>query len=147
MELFARFEKLTSNGAQKGHMVQRICDELEMHARIEEELFYPSARGLLKDDELMDEAAVEHDAARALIDQLRKMKPGEGRYDATVSVLGEYVKHHIEEEQDEIFPRMRSADIDLVALGRAIKARKRQLKGESEAQGLLLGAFPGMMIP
>ncbi|HTI46826.1 MAG TPA: hemerythrin domain-containing protein [Casimicrobiaceae bacterium] len=147
-ELFARFEKLKSNGAQKQHLAERICDELEMHARVEEELFYPSARGLIGDDETMTEAMVEHDSMKRLIEDLRRMKPGDERYDATVKVLAEYVKHHVKEEQDQIFPKIRAADIDLVALGRAIKTRKRQLKGDSEGHGLLgLAAFPGMMIP
>jgi hypothetical protein len=76
------------------------------------------------------------------------MKPGDNRYDATVKVLGEYVKHHVREEQDAMFPQVRKSELDLLALGRAIKTRKRQIKGESEAQGLLgLAAFPGMMIP
>jgi hemerythrin superfamily protein len=147
-ELFARFEKLKSNGAQKHHLVERICDELELHARVEEELFYPSARGLIHDDDMMDEAVVEHESFKRLIEELRRLKPGDDKYDATVTVLAEYVKHHVKEEQDEMFPKVRAANIDLVALGRAIKTRKRQLKGESDAQGLLgLAAFPGMMIP
>jgi hemerythrin superfamily protein len=147
-ELFARFEKLKSNGAQKANLAERICDELELHARVEEELFYPSVRPAIHDDELMDEAAVEHDSMKTLIEHVRSMKPGDAKYDATVTVLREYVKHHVKEEEDEMFPKVRQMDLDLVALGRAIKTRKRQLKGESEAQGLLgLTAFPGMMIP
>jgi len=147
-ELFARFEKLKSNGPQKAHLVERICDELEMHARVEEELFYPSVRPSIGDEDLMDEAAVEHDSVKTLIEHLRSMKPGDAKYDATVTVLREYVKHHVREEQDEMFPKVKLMDLDLVALGRAIKTRKRQLKGESDAQGLLgLSAFPGMMIP
>jgi hemerythrin superfamily protein len=147
-ELFARFERLKSNGPQKAQLVERICDELELHARIEEEMFYPSIRPAIGDDDLMDEAQVEHDSAKALIEQLRGMKPGDTLYDAKVTVLGEYVRHHVQEEQDEIFPKVEKIDLDLVALGRALKTRKRQLKGETEAQGLLgLGAFPGMMIP
>jgi hemerythrin superfamily protein len=147
-ELFARFDRLKSNGAQKAHIVERICDELEMHARVEEELFYPSVRPQIHEDVLMDEAVVEHDSLKVLIEQLRNMKPGDAKYDATVTVLHEYVKHHVKEEQDEIFPKVQRLDLDLVALGRAIKTRKRQLKGESDAHGLLgLTAFPGMMIP
>ena len=148
LELFGRVAKLKSNGPQKAQLVERICDDLELHARVEEELFYPSLREVFADGELLDEAAVEHDAAKALIEQLRGMKPGEDRYDATVAVLGEYVRHHVKEEQDVMFPKVRGTDLDLVALGRAIKTRKRQLKGAASAQGLLgLGAFPGMMIP
>jgi hemerythrin-like domain-containing protein len=147
-ELFARFEKLKSNGAQKANLAERICDELELHARVEEELFYASVRPQIHDDDLMDEAAVEHDSLRTLIEQIRNMKPGDAKYDATLTVLREYVKHHVKEEEDEMFPKVRQLDLDLVALGRAIKTRKRQLKGESEAHGLLgLTAFPGMMIP
>jgi len=147
-ELFARFERLKSNGPQKAQLVERICDELELHARIEEELFYPSIRPAIGDDDLMDEAQVEHDSAKALIEQLRGMKPGDTLYDAKVTVLGEYVRHHVQEEQEEMFPKVEKIDLDLVALCRALKTRKRQLKGETDAQGLLgLGAFPGMMIP
>jgi hemerythrin superfamily protein len=148
LELFDRFSRLKGNGPQKAHMVERICDELELHTRVEEELFYPSAREVIADADLMDEAVVEHDSAKALIEQLRAMKPGDNRYDAIVTVLGEYVKHHVREEQDTMFPKVRASDLDLLALGRAIKTRKRQIKGETEAQGLLgLAAFPGMMIP
>ena len=147
LELFGRVARLKSNGPQKAQLVERICDDLELHARVEEELFYPSLREVFADAEVLDEAGVEHDAAKALIDQLRGMKPGDERYDATVTVLGEYVKHHIKEEQDVMFPKVRATDLDLVALGRAIKTRKRHLKGDARAQGLLgLGAFPGMMI-
>ena len=148
LELFERFERLKSNGAQKAQLVERICDELELHARVEEELFYRSVRPVIGDADLMDEAGVEHDSARALIERLRGMKPGDNRYDATVTVLGEYVKHHVREEQETMFPKVRATDLDLVALGRAIKTRKRQIKGETNAQSLLgLAAFPGMMIP
>jgi hemerythrin HHE cation binding domain-containing protein len=146
-ELFGRFTRLKSNGPQKAQLVERICDELEVHTRIEEELFYPSIRPALGTD-LLDEAQVEHESAKALIEQLRGMKPGDTLYDAKVTVLGEYVQHHVKEEQDEMFPQVEKMDLDLVALGRALKTRKRQLKGEGQAEGLLgLGSFPGMMIP
>ncbi len=146
-ELFVRFERLKSSGPQKAQLVERICDELELHARIEEEVFYPSVRPLVGDDDLMDEALVEHESLKALIEQLRAAVPGAAQYDAKVSVLGEYVKHHVRAEEQELFPKVAAIDLDLVALGRALKGRKRQLKGEGDAQGLLgLGAFPGMMI-
>jgi hemerythrin superfamily protein len=148
LELFSRVAKLKSNGPQKAQLVERICDDLDLHSRVEEELFYPSLREVFADGELLDEAAVEHDSARTLIGELRGMKPGDDRYDATVRVLGEYVKHHVKEEQEVMFPKVRGTGLDLVALGRAIKTRKRRLKGDARAQGLLgLGAFPGMMIP
>jgi hemerythrin superfamily protein len=148
LELFARVERLKSNGPQKAQLVERICDELELHARVEEEIFYPSLRPTVGDDDLMDEAAVEHDSMKALIERLRGMRPGDAQYDARVTVLGEYVRHHVKEEQDQMFAKARATNIDLVALGRALKTRKRQLKAESGSQALLaLAAFPGMMIP
>ena len=148
LELFGRVIRLKSNGPQKAQLVERICDELELHTRVEEELFYPSVRPVIGEPDLMDQAGVEHDSAKALIEQLRGMKPGDNRYDAIVTVLCEYVKHHIVEEQDVMFPKVRASDLDLVALGRAIKTRKRHIKGESGTQGLLgLAAFPGLMIP
>jgi hypothetical protein len=136
-ELFARFAALKSNGAQKAALVERICDELELHARIEEEIFYPSVRALIGDDDMMDEAAVEHEIAGLLIQQLRVLRPGDFRYDAKVTVLHEYVRHHVDAEQLQMFPKLRETGIDLVALGRALKARKRQLKAPAPGADLL----------
>ena len=127
-QLFVRFEGLLSSGRQKAALVTRICDEVELHARIEEEIFYPSVRALIAADELMDEAAVEHEVARALIAQLRPLRPGDFHYDAKVVVLDAYTRHHFDREEQRIFPRARDLRIDLVALGRALKARRRQLK-------------------
>lgn len=147
-ELFARFEKLASNGTRKAALVERICDEIEVHSRIEEEIFYPSVRAAIDDDELMDEAAVEHETAKAMIDQLRALRPGDFHYNAKVKVLSEYIRHHVAEEERQIFPRARKIAIDLVALGRALKARKRQLKGAAPGRRMLaLGAHPGAIGP
>jgi hypothetical protein len=83
----------------------------------------------------MDEALVEHEAADELISQLEQMQPGDDMYDAKFTVLGEYVNHHIDEEQKEMFPKARASDLDLMALGEQVAARKEELmKGESTMQ-------------
>jgi hemerythrin HHE cation binding domain-containing protein len=130
-QLFARFKDIAGDGRQKAALVERICDEIDLHARVEEEIFYPGVRAMIGDDALMDEAAVEHDVARMLVGQLRSLRPGDFHYDAKVAVLGAYAHHHFDCEQRRIFPRARECSIDLVALGRALKARKRQLKGSA----------------
>jgi hypothetical protein len=128
--MFARFEK-TRGEAQKEKLAETICEELKIHTTIEEELFYPAARAALKqaDMELMEEAQVEHDSAKALIEQIEAGSPSDERYDALVKVLGEYVKHHVKEEQNEMFPKVRQTDLDLVALGDRMKKRKESLQG------------------
>jgi hemerythrin-like domain-containing protein len=128
-QLFTRFDKLASNGPRKASLVERICEEIDLHSRIEEEIFYPSVRAAIDDDALMDEAAVEHETAKSMVAQLRALRPGDFHYDAKVSVLGEYIRHHVEHEERAIFPRARRTTLDLIALARALKARRRQLKG------------------
>lgn len=128
-QLFARFDQLASNGPRKASLVERICEQIELHSRIEEEIFYPSVRAAIDDDALMDEAAVEHETAKSMVAQLRALRPGDFHYDAKVSVLGEYIRHHVDREERAIFPRARRMTLDFVALARALKARRRQLKG------------------
>lgn len=135
--LFSRFRGLTANGRQKASVVERICDEIELHARVEEEIFYPTVRALIAADELMDEASVEHEVAHALVLQLRSLRPGDFRYDAKVHVLSAYTQHHFECEERHVFPRARATGTDLTALGRALKARKRQLKGAATTAATL----------
>ena len=114
----------------KDALVARICGELIVHAAIEEEIFYPEARAVLDDEDLFDEALVEHASAKDLIAQLGEMEPGDELYNAKVTVLGEYVRHHIEEEQDEMFARLAEADLDLEELGARLAARKAELMDE-----------------
>ena len=105
-QAFRQAEKLDAeeDGEELREIVEQTCAELEVHARLEEEAFYPVAREVLKDADLIDEAEVEHDSAKALIAQLRQMGPDDEKYAATFKVLGEYVNHHIKEEENEIFP-------------------------------------------
>jgi hemerythrin superfamily protein len=131
--LFKQFEKLhgqKNNDDKKKELVQQICVELTIHAKVEEELFYPAARESVKDQEITDEAYVEHAGAKDLIQQLQSMRPGDEYYDAKVLVLEEYINHHIKEEEGKIFPATKKAKADLEALGEQIAQRKEELHGD-----------------
>lgn len=123
---FKEFEKLEED-AQKQELADRICLALTVHAQIEEEIFYPAARAAIDDDDLLDEAEVEHASARQLISEIQKLKAGDRLFDAKVTVLGEYINHHVEEEESEMFPECRDTDMDLKALGGQLAARKEEL--------------------
>ena len=109
------------------NLVGQVCEALEVHTKVEEEVFYPAARKVLKDEDLMNEAEIEHDSAKTLIRQLKRMKPDDPKYVATFTVLGEYVKHHVKEEESEMFPKARRRRINLERLGNRLLARKIQL--------------------
>ena len=128
-ELFEKFEKARTE-KQKETLAEQICTELTIHAQIEEEIFYPAVREAIGEDDLMDEADVEHSGAKDLIAQIEASAPGEDHFDAKVTVLGEYIKHHVKEEQSEMFPKVRKADLDLEELGAAMSARKAELQAE-----------------
>lgn len=133
-KMFKEFEKLESDETEeKAQLVKQACTELKIHTRLENEIVYPAVREAIEDDDLMDEALVEHQAAEELISQLEQMEPGDEMYDAKFTVLGEYVNHHITEEQKEMFPKARKAKIDLAALGEQMMARKQELMKESPA--------------
>lgn len=129
-KMFQQFEKLREGGNDdaKGELVQKICAALTAHATVEEEIFYPAVREAIDDEDLMDEADVEHASAKELIAQLEAASPGDDHYDAKVTVLGEQIDHHVKEEQDEMFPKARKAKIDLSALGEQIEKRKKELE-------------------
>ena len=132
--LFKKYDKLAEASAaasDRQARAEQICTLLTVHTTIEEEIFYPAARAAGIEDALMDEADVEHAAAKDLIAQIRAMSPDEDHYDAKVKVLGEQVEHHVEEEQDEMFPKCRAAGMDLDALGKALAARKDELLREA----------------
>lgn len=131
--LFKEFEQLTEQedaDEQKAALVEKICNELTVHAQVEEEIFYPAVREAIDDDSLMDEADVEHGSVKDLIAQLEGMSPGDDHYDAKVVVLGEYINHHVGEEEGEMFAKTRKSDVDTVSLGVEIAARKDELKSE-----------------
>jgi hypothetical protein len=138
-QMFKAFEKLKDaedgGDEDKSAIVAMACAELTIHAQIEEEIFYPAVREALEEEEdLLDEAEVEHASAKELIAQLAEMQPGDALYDAKFTVLGEYVSHHIKEEQDEMFAKVKKADLDLVELGEELMARKQALMAEMGLQ-------------
>lgn len=124
--LFDAFAK-TRSADRKKKLVAQICRELTIHTQIEEEVFYPAFQGALRDHELVPEANVEHQAVKDLIAQVDGVEPGGDEYDARVKVMGEFVKHHVKEEQGEMFPKAKKSKLDLVALGARMAERKQQL--------------------
>jgi hemerythrin superfamily protein len=133
--LFQEYQKLVdhdANDEEKEEVAQQICMMLTVHATVEEEIFYPVAEGAIKDPDLVEVANVEHTSAKDLIAQIEASEPAEKLYDATVKVLGEYIDHHVKEEEGQLFPQTRKAKIDLVALGKKIIARKAELMAEME---------------
>ena len=125
-ELFAEFESARSS-KRKQHLAMEICKELTVHAQIEEEIFYPAVKEALKDKELVPEAAVEHATLKNLIAEIEEMDVDTEMWEARVKVLGEYVKHHVKEEQNEMFPKVKSSDLDLTELGAMMMQRKQEL--------------------
>jgi hemerythrin superfamily protein len=101
--------------------------ELTVHALAEEEVFYPVARRAISDDDMMNEADVEHDSAKDLIAQIQSMSSNDEMYDAKVTVLGEYIDHHVKEEENEMFPKVRKAKVDLEELGMQLMMIKEQI--------------------
>ncbi|MBB3955720.1 hemerythrin domain-containing protein [Novosphingobium sediminicola] len=123
---FKEYESLEED-AKKQAMAEQICLALTVHTQIEEEVFYPAIRKAIDDDDMLDEAEVEHASAKQLIAEIRAMKAGERLFDAKVTVLGEYIAHHVEEEETEMFPEAREAKVDLKALGAQMAERKAEL--------------------
>ncbi len=134
--LFEQYKKLVESeevGEERQAVAQQICLLLTVHATAEEEIFYPAARAAIDESDLLDEAEVEHASAKDLIAQIEAMNPDDALYDAKVIVLGEYIDHHVKEEEGEMFPKCKESDMDLVALGEAIDARKAELMDEMSA--------------
>jgi iron-sulfur cluster repair protein YtfE (RIC family) len=126
--LFAQFDALGDRSiVNKKKIADQICLELSVHTQVEEEIFYPAIRKPIKDGDLLDEAIVEHASAKDLIAQISDMDPGDDLYDAKVKVLSEQIEHHVREEENEMFPKVRKSGLDLMALGEAMKARKEEL--------------------
>ncbi|HEV7385354.1 MAG TPA: hemerythrin domain-containing protein [Phenylobacterium sp.] len=125
-KLFAQFEKARDTDRKKA-LADKICLELKIHTQIEEEIFYPTSREFLEDDDIVDEAVVEHAAAKELIAEIETMQPGEELYDAKVTVLQEQIEHHVEEEETEYFPKLKKTDMDMKDVGAQLKALKEEL--------------------
>lgn len=135
-KLFKAYEELMKSrgrtvAQKKMDLAHQICNELTVHARIEEEIFYPALRAALKDTDMLAEAEVEHASAKDLIAQIEGAGAVDEMFDAKVTVLGEYIDHHVKEERNEMFPKARSArKLDLIALRDQLQARKEELMGE-----------------
>jgi len=128
-KLFKEFEKLSKQEDIDGkvEIATQICEELTVHAAVEEEIFYPAARAAIGDDDMLNEALVEHATAKDLIAQIQEMSGDDEMYDAKVTVLSEYINHHVEEEETEMFPKAKKAKMDLEGLGVQIMERKEEL--------------------
>lgn len=132
-ELFKQFAKLKDKDDaedEKSSLVAQICTELTIHTTIEEEIFYPAVREQIEDEDLMDEALVEHAGAKDLIAQLEEMTPDDDLYDAKVTVLGEQIDHHVKEEEGEMFPKAKKAKVDTDELAAEMAQRRTELKAQ-----------------
>ena len=125
-QLFDEFEK--ADEEEQSAIAQRVCQLLTVHAQIEEELLYPTAKECFAGDEenedLVNEAEVEHGSAKELIAKIEGMSSGDDHFAATVTVLGEYIKHHVREEENELFPQLKKTELDLKELGSRLADRK-----------------------
>lgn len=135
-KMFTEYEELTEakgNTREKRRaLAEKICNELMVHTQIEEEIFYPAIRKPVKDDLMMNEAEVEHTAAKDLIAQIQGMDVSDPMFDAKVKVLGEYIDHHVKEERAEMFPKARETKVDLFKLKDQLQMRKEELMAELE---------------
>ena len=125
---FEDFED-TNSASKKQKLANQICLALRVHTQIEEAVFYPACREAGIEEDMMDEADVEHDGAKKLIEEIEAGKPGDDHWDAKVKVLSEMIKHHVKEEEqrDGMFAKAKKADLDLKELGAEMKARKDEL--------------------
>lgn len=132
LKLLKEYEKLKDDGrdTEKSDLATTICLEITVHSMLEEEIFYPAARKVIQDDDLMDQALVEHASAKNLIDQLQDMEPGDDLYDAKIAVLGDEIRHHAEEEEKEMFPKVKKSKINTGVLGEQMQQRKDVLMEE-----------------
>ena len=136
-QLFAAFGE-AKGASRKEKLAREICTELKIHTMLEEEIFYPAFEGKIEQD-LLDEALVEHDGAKLLVNDIEAGGPDEEFYDAKVKVLCEQIEHHVKEEEkpaEGMFAECRKTDVDLVQLRDQMLARKEELTAQAEAGGL-----------
>jgi hemerythrin superfamily protein len=130
--LFKQFEDASGDDGRM-QLSERICMELMIHTEIEEEIFYPSCREFLKDDEIINESLVEHHAAKDLIQEIRGMDASDEMFDARMTVLKEQIEHHVEEEEKELFPQVQKTDMDLKDVGQQLMMRKTELQEQMKS--------------
>jgi hemerythrin superfamily protein len=133
-DLFEEFED--AEDGEQNAIAEQVCALLTIHAQIEDEFFYPAVKAALGDEgeQLTDEALVEHDGIQKLVAEIEMAEEDDAMFRAKVKVLGEYVRHHVREEEGEIFPKLRRGGVDLDKLGEALAARKSELIGEMELE-------------
>ncbi|HEX2531565.1 MAG TPA: hemerythrin domain-containing protein [Burkholderiaceae bacterium] len=134
-KMFAEFQEMKKGSGSrdqdtKQDLVERACAKLTIHRQIEEEIFYPALRVGLDDASILNEAEVEHEMAHWLIAELESMQPDDDLYDAKFTVLSEYVRHHIKEEEEKIFKKAKNSKLDLAQLGDELRSRMEELYGE-----------------
>ena len=130
---FKEFEKLDREDAEAVRdLAMQTCEDLKVHTALEEEIFYPALREAIDDEDILNEAAVEHETAKMLIEQLENMQEDDTNFHATFTVLGEYVRHHIKEEEGEMFAAAKKSDLDFDELAGRMRQRKEELVGETE---------------
>ena len=119
-------------GADRAAIAMKICDELTVHAQIEEEIFYPALQQALPDAaDLLQEAQAEHQEAKEMIARLRDMGAPDAAMDSLVAELNRAIEHHVKEERDELFPKARASGLDLVPLGLQLRERQQELEAET----------------
>ena len=136
-QLFAAFTE-AKGASRKEKLAREICTELKIHSMLEEEIFYPAFEGKIEQD-LIEEAIVEHDGAKVLINDIESATPDEEYYDAKVKVLCEEIEHHVKEEEkpsEGMFAQCRKTEVDLVELRDRMLARKEELMAQAEGAGL-----------
>jgi hemerythrin superfamily protein len=133
-ELIEEFEDADHD--EKAELARQICTALTVHAQIEEEILYPEAREALdeEDRELVNEADVEHASVKQLIAEIEGGSPEDEHFDARVKVVGEYVRHHVKEEEKELFRKLEDTDLDLDELGARLAARKAELMAQQSGE-------------
>ena len=113
-------------------LAMQACGDLKVHTALEEEIFYPALRDAIDDEDILNEAAVEHETAKMLIEQLENMQEDDPNFHATFTVLGEYVRHHIKEEEGEMFAAAKKSDLDFDDLAERMRQRKDELVRETD---------------
>lgn len=132
-QAFKAFEKMDrADMAACRQLIMAVCQDLKVHSTLEEEIFYPAVRDVMGDDDIMNEALVEHETAKMLIEQLENMQEDDPNFHATFTVLGEYVRHHVKEEEGRMFPAARKSALDFDSLAERMRERRRELLGEME---------------
>lgn len=129
---FREFEKMDREDMEAcRQLIMTVCEDLKVHATLEEEIFYPAVREAIEDDDIMNEASVEHETANMLIEQLENMQEDDPNFHATFTVLGEYVRHHVKEEEGEMFPAAKKSALDFDSLCERMRERRRELLGDA----------------